>query len=152
MRRKILIVDHDAKTLNFVSCSLEQGGYDVVTATNGLDGFRLAQEEGPALVVQGVMLPGMDGFELCHRLRSAAATAELPIMLLAPKDGESERGTGQKAGASAYLARPVAPDVLVETVGSLLGLNGTDQADGAHPVQEHLRFVPGGVQRGERAQ
>jgi DNA-binding response OmpR family regulator len=79
MTKKILVIEDDPAISRLVDYSLRHEGYDVIAATNGLGGIRKANEESPDLVILDVMLPGMDGFEICHRLRSEPNTAKLPI-------------------------------------------------------------------------
>ncbi len=89
-------------------------------ASNGLEGLRKAKDEAPDLVILDVMLPGMDGFEICHRLRSEPATAQLPILMFSAKAQEIDKETGLKVGADGYLAKPAAPAEIVSQVGKLL--------------------------------
>jgi DNA-binding response OmpR family regulator len=89
-------------------------------ASNGLEGVRKARTESPDLVILDVMLPGMDGFEICHRLRSEPATAKLPILMFSAKAQEIDRDTGIKVGADDYLTKPAAPAEIVSRVAKLL--------------------------------
>jgi two-component system alkaline phosphatase synthesis response regulator PhoP len=103
-----------------VSYSLNHEGYEVLTAPNGLEGIRKAQTEKPDLIILDVMLPGMDGFEICHRLRGEAETAKLPILMFSAKAQEADKGTGLKVGADDYLVKPAAPSDIVNRVEKLL--------------------------------
>jgi two-component system alkaline phosphatase synthesis response regulator PhoP len=120
MVKKILVVEDDPATSRLVDYSLRHEGYDVITAFNGLEGLRKAQKEGPDLVILDVMLPGLDGFEICHRLRAEPATAQLPILMFSAKAQEADKDTGLKVGADDYLAKPAAPAEIVKKVGALL--------------------------------
>jgi DNA-binding response OmpR family regulator len=120
MNEKILVIEDDPATSRLVDYALRHEGYQVITASNGLVGIRKVQEEKPDLIILDVMLPGMDGFEICHRLRSEPATAELPILMLSAKAQEIDRNTGVKVGADDYLAKPADPSEIVSRVGSLL--------------------------------
>ena len=82
MSRKILVIDDDPVATRLIEYTLKQRGFQVLTAQNGVEGLKKAQKEEPDLVVLNVMLPGMDGFEVCHRLRSEDTTAQLPILIL----------------------------------------------------------------------
>ena len=98
MDKKILVIEDDPATLRLVDYSLRHEGYQVLKASNGLEGIRKVQEEKPDLLILDVMLPGMDGFEICHRLRSEPATAQLPILMLSAKAQEIDKDTGLKGG------------------------------------------------------
>ncbi len=97
-----------------------QEGYQIITASNGLEGIRKAIGELPDLVILDVMLPGMDGFEICYRLRSEAATANLPILMFSAKAQEIDKDTGLKVGADDYLTKPSAPADIIKRVEKLL--------------------------------
>jgi DNA-binding response OmpR family regulator len=120
MAKKILVIEDDPATSRLVDYSLRHEGYDVVTAFNGLEGIRKATGKAPDLVILDVMLPGMDGFEICHRLRANAATAQLPILMFSAKALEIDKTTGRKVGADDYLSKPAAPAEIVSRVGNLL--------------------------------
>ena len=140
MTSKILVIEDDPSALRFTAYALVQAGYQVLTAANGVDGLRMAQEEKPALVVLDVLLPGMDGFELCHRLRNSDATVELPILMLSVKGRESDRNTGLEAGADQYLTKPIGPAELVASVGRLLQRNSAALGESGHHMAEYLKF------------
>jgi DNA-binding response OmpR family regulator len=120
MVKKILIIEDDPATSRLVEYSLKHEGYEVLTASNGLDGIRKAHNEGPDLVILDVMLPGMDGYEICHRLRSESDTAKLPILMFSAKAQEMDRNTGLLVGADDYLTKPAAPADIVSHVETLL--------------------------------
>lgn len=120
MDKKVLVIEDDPATLRLIGYSLQHEGYQVLTASNGLEGMRKVQDEKPDLIVLDVMLPGIDGFEICHRLRSEPATAQLPILMLSAKAQEIDRDTGLKVGANDYLAKPADPLEIVKRVEKLL--------------------------------
>jgi len=142
MTGKILIIEDDPSATSFASYALEQEGYQVLTAANGVEGLKMALEEKPDILVLDVMLPGMDGFELCHRLRNEASAAKLPIMMLSVKGRESDRDMGLKVGADEYLTKPADPAELVACVGSLLERKGAAQMEGGSHNFEYLKFWP----------
>jgi len=142
MTGKILIIEDDPSATSFASYALEQEGCQVLTAANGVEGLKMALEEKPDIIVLDVMLPGMDGFELCHRLRNEASTAKLPIMMLSVKGRESDRDMGLKVGADEYLTKPTDPDELVACVGRLLERKGVAQMEGGRHDLEYLKFWP----------
>lgn len=120
MEKKILVIEDDPATSRLVDYSLRHEGYQVITASNGLEGVRKALSESPDLVILDVMLPGMDGFEICHRLRSETTTAHLPILMFSAKAQEIDKDTGIKVGADDYLTKPAAPAEIVSRVEKLL--------------------------------
>lgn len=120
MNKKILVVEDDPATLRLVDYTLRHEGYQVLTASNGLEGIRKAHNEAPDLIILDVMLPGMDGFEICHSLRSEPDTAQLPILMFSAKAQEIDKDTGLKVGADDYLAKPADPSEIVSRVGKLL--------------------------------
>jgi DNA-binding response OmpR family regulator len=121
MSKKILIVEDDPSFSRAINHIIQKEGYDVITAANGLAGLRMAQEEKPDLLVLDVMLPGLDGFEICFRLRQAPLTAALPIIMLSAKGQDSDRTTGLGVGANEYLTKPVNRELLLEKITALLG-------------------------------
>ena len=114
----------------------------MLTAANGVEGLKMALEKKPDILVLDVMLPGMDGFELCDRLRNEASTAKLPILMLSVKGRESDRDMGLKVGADEYLTKPTDPAELVACVGRLLESKGTAQMEGDRHKFEYLKFWP----------
>jgi DNA-binding response OmpR family regulator len=120
MAKKILVIEDDPATSRLVDYSLRHEGYQVFTASNGLDGIRKALEEIPDLIILDVMLPGMDGFEICHRLRSETKTAEVPVLMFSAKSQDIDKTTGLLVGADAYLTKPAPPSSIVENVQKLI--------------------------------
>jgi DNA-binding response OmpR family regulator len=120
MGKKILVIEDDPIALRLIEYTLRKEGYQVLQARNGLEGISKAQSEEPDLIILDVMLPGMDGFEICHRLRAKSQTVHLPILILSGKTQEIDKATGLKVGADDYITKPVAPRELVSRVGALL--------------------------------
>jgi DNA-binding response OmpR family regulator len=148
MPSKILVIEDDPGALKLAADALQQEGYQVLTATNGVEGLKRAQEEEPDLLILDVLLPGMDGFELCHRLKNAPTTAKLPILILSAKSRESDRKMGLAVGADQYLAKPTGPAELVSNVGRLLKGKGADPVETGHAA-EYLKFWSRGERQGE---
>ncbi len=122
MRAKILVVEDDPAALRLVTFTLESAGYEVISTVNGFAGLRKAQEEQPDLLVLDLMLPGIDGYEVCHRLRSDPAGRErrLPILMLTAKSQQADRTMAEQVGVDLYLSKPVTPDEITAAVDSLL--------------------------------
>jgi DNA-binding response OmpR family regulator len=113
-QRKILIVDDNPDVVEITREELLACNYEVITASNGLEGLNKAEREDPDLVILDIMLPGIDGYEVCHRLRSKPRTAELPILMYSAKVRESDREMGLRMGANDYVAKSLdsAPDLV----------------------------------------
>jgi len=118
--KKILIVEDDPSFSRAINHIIQKEGYDVITASNGMAGLRMAKDENPDLLILDVMLPGLDGFEICHQLRQEPLTENLPIIMLSAKGQEIDRTTGLKVGANEYLTKPVDRALLLEKITSLL--------------------------------
>ena len=126
MAKRILVIEDYLSTARFLTYTLEQEGFQTSVARDGIEGLRKAQEEKPDLIILDVMLPGLDGFELCRRLRADAETAKLPVLMLSAKAQEADKATGLKMGADMYISKPAAPEKIVAAVKS--ALNKTTRA------------------------
>ncbi|OGO43915.1 MAG: hypothetical protein A2137_04445 [Chloroflexi bacterium RBG_16_58_8] len=133
MSSKILLIEDDPAISRLVDYTLRHQGYEIIIASNGLEGIRKAHSEAPDLVILDLMLPGIDGFEICHRLRADASTAKLPILMFSAKAQEIDKTTGLKVGADDYLTKPAAPAEILNRVQKLLA----EKKDGA-PAQEQI--------------
>jgi CheY-like chemotaxis protein len=122
MKEKILVVEDDPAALRLVSFTLESAGYEVIAAVNGFEGLRRAQEEQPDLLVLDLMLPGIDGYEICHRLRSnpPGPASRLPILMLTAKSREADRAAAEQVGADFYLSKPATPEEITTAVDTLI--------------------------------
>jgi DNA-binding response OmpR family regulator len=117
--KKILIVEDEKDILQLVKLYLEKEGYRTVTASTGSEGLAQVRTEKPDLVVLDLMLPEIDGLEICKRLRSAPDTAMLPIIMLTAKAEESDTIIGLELGADDYVTKPFSPKTLVARVKAL---------------------------------
>jgi len=135
MNETILVIEDDHQIRRVVEGYLQQAGYRVLTAADGLTGLRLAQQEKPMLLVLDLMLPGMDGWEITRRLRSSSdpALAQIYILMLTARVEETERVVGLELGADDYVTKPFSPRELVARVRSAIRRLET-QAEHA-PVQ-----------------
>lgn len=113
MGKKILVVDDDVKTVVLVKLYLERDGYKVLTAYDGVEGLRLAEECHPDLIVLDIMLPEMDGLEVCRTLRSET---NVPIIMLTARATEDDKLTGLDIGADDYVAKPFSPKELAARI------------------------------------
>jgi two-component system alkaline phosphatase synthesis response regulator PhoP len=114
--KKILVVDDDPKTVELVRLYLERDGYSVVVAYDGLSALRVFREELPHLVILDLMLPGIDGVEICRLLRSES---DVPIIMLTARTQDRDKMTGLDTGADDYVTKPFSPGELAARVRAL---------------------------------
>jgi DNA-binding response OmpR family regulator len=129
MPKKLLLIEDDPTSRKYMELILNKEGYQVITAANGLEGLRKARLEAPDLLILDVMLPGLDGFEICYRLRDDPTTANLPILILSAKSQESDKNAALQVGANAFLPKPVDRLVLFDKVTELLNLCVPGESD-----------------------
>lgn len=115
--QRILAIDDDTSVTDFLHRGLSYEGYSVETAHNGEDGLAAARERLPDLVVLDVMMPGMDGMEVCRRLK---AGSDVPVIMLTARDAIADRVEGLETGADDYLVKPFAFDELLARIHALL--------------------------------
>ena len=129
MSQKILIIEDEEGIIHLLNLYLKDAGYDVVAAHDGADGLALHAREHPDLVILDIMLPAIDGFEVCRRLRAWSNT---PILMLTARSGEEDRINGLELGADDYLVKPFSPRELVSRVRAIL--RRTTQQEPPEPV------------------
>ena len=132
MSQRILVVDDEKIVTEVVERYLRLNGFDVRTADDGTDGLEIAREWQPDLIVLDLMLPGIDGLEVCHRLRERSP---VPIIMLTARGEESDRVVGLEIGADDYVVKPFSPRELVARVKSVLRRS----VDGAGTIDRSLR-------------
>lgn len=120
MSEKILIIDDEEHIVELIRYNLEASGYMTLEAYNGLDGLKLAKEEVPDLVLLDLMLPGMDGLEVCKRLRADDKLKNIPIIMLTAKSEEIDKILGLELGADDYITKPFSVRELNARVKALL--------------------------------
>lgn len=106
MSQQILIVEDEADIRELLRFNLEREGFSVLEAADGNEGLKLARQHLPDLVLLDVMLPGLDGFEVCRRLGAQAETAHMPVLMLTAKGEEMDRVVGLSLGADDYVVKP----------------------------------------------
>src|SRR5437762_4787307 len=114
---KILVIEDEANITQLIRLYLEQAGYTVLSASDGIAGLELHAREQPDLVILDLMLPALDGMEVCRRIRAWAST---PILMLTARQGEEDRIAGLEMGADDYLVKPFSPRELVSRVKAIL--------------------------------
>src|SRR2546426_8703185 len=113
MAREVLVVEDEPDIRRLIVLHLERDGFRCRTAANGPEALREAKTAVPDLVVRDLMLPQLDGLEVCRRLRSDASTAGVPIIMLTEKSDEVDRVVGLEVGADDYVGKPFSPKELV---------------------------------------
>lgn len=119
-KSKILVVEDDRALSEILIYNLEKAGFDVFKAMDGRDGLNQAQLRLPDLILLDVMLPVMDGMEVCRRLRAQSETATATIIMLTAKSEESDQLVGFSVGADDYVTKPFSVRVLLERIKALL--------------------------------
>jgi len=126
--KRVLVVDDDVKTVELVKLYLNRDGYRVLTAYDGLEALRLAQEAHPDLIVLDLMLPGMDGLEICRTIREES---DVPIIMLTARTTDEDKIAGLGLGADDYVTKPFSPRELAARVRAVLrrlpGERGPDE-------------------------
>jgi len=123
---RILVADDDPSILRLLQLNFELEGYEVHTASDGEEALAKARASSPDIVVLDVMMPGMDGWEVCRRMKEDETMREVPVILLTALGQESERRRGLAVGASEYVMKPFDPDQLVQMVKRTLPGAGRD--------------------------
>jgi DNA-binding response OmpR family regulator len=113
---RILAVDDDPTILRLLQVNLEMEGHDVVTAEDGHQALEALRAERPEVVLLDVMMPGLDGWQVCERIRADAEVAHTPVVFLSARAQESDLVRGTEVGADAYVTKPFDPLALVELV------------------------------------
>jgi two-component system alkaline phosphatase synthesis response regulator PhoP len=119
MAKKILVIEDDPHILDLIRKTLQNVGYEVVTALDGSEGLRKVKETHPQLVVLDISLPGMDGYQICHYLRSDQETLNLPILMVTALSRPTDQRHGFEVGADDYLTKPFHLSDLVTKIQSL---------------------------------
>jgi|SRR5437870_4730972 len=135
VRQKILVVDDEPEAVELVEFNLKQAGFSVVSAADGAEALKKARAVLPGLIVLDLMLPEVDGLEVCKMLRRDPATASIPIVMLTAKAAEIDRVLGLELGADDYLTKPFSPRELVLRVKKIL-----ERGRATEPRQETLQF------------
>jgi len=119
-RGKVLVVDDEEYIQHILNFSFGAEGYDVVTAADGEEGIKKAKSEKPDIIVLDIMMPKMDGYEACKRLKTDPSTKGIPVILLTAKGREVDRKLGSQAGADDYVVKPFSPGRLIERVEGMM--------------------------------
>jgi two-component system, OmpR family, alkaline phosphatase synthesis response regulator PhoP len=127
-RKRILVVDDEIYIVHILEFTLTMEGYEVLTAADGEEALRKIEQDRPDLVVLDIMMPKMDGYEVCRRLRDDEDLRTLPVILLSAKGRPIDRETGLEVGADDYIVKPFSPRRLLEKIRELLERQTLGQA------------------------
>ncbi len=136
--KPVLIVEDEASIASFVSLYLRKSGYDVRTAATGSEALTQVAAEAPSLIVLDLMLPDMDGIEVCRRIRR---TTDVPILMLTARDEDVDKIIGLEVGADDYMTKPFNPRELVARVKSILRRATPERAPGESEQLQHGDLV-----------
>jgi CheY-like chemotaxis protein len=120
MNKTILVIEDAESAARLLKDLLEGEGYRVICETNGISGLRRVQKEKPDLVILDILVPGIDGFQMCQILRRFPQTSRLPIVILSAKAAGHDVTKGLLCGANVYLRKPADPFTIMETVNQLI--------------------------------
>ncbi len=141
---KILIVDDEEDILKLISFNLSREGYTAISAASGEKAIATAMTEIPNLIILDLMLPGVDGLDVCRVLKATPATKAIPIIMLSAKGEESDIVAGLELGADDYITKPFSPSVLIARVRAALRRNHTEPASEKDTITIHeLTIDPG---------
>jgi DNA-binding response OmpR family regulator len=119
--KRVLICDDDPVILRLLEVNLELEGYDVLTAHHGEEAFEIASRELPDLVILDIMMPRLDGYQTCQKLKEQSSTEGIPVVFLSAKAQASDIEKGKSFGVSEYLTKPFDPNDLLDVVERLVG-------------------------------
>jgi len=143
-KNKILVIEDDDDILELIKYNLTKEGYQVISTASGEYGLNLAKTEKPDLLVLDLMLPGMDGLEVCKQLKADMATSHIPIIMATAKGEESDIVTGLELGADDYITKPFSPKVLIARIRACLRHKARREIDPNEVIQiDDLTIHPG---------
>lgn len=133
----VLIVEDNDEFRHFLAHELEET-YQVLTASDGIEGALVAEEKNPALIISDIMMPRMNGIDLCKRIKSCLPTSHIPVILLTAKGSDRSRAEGYEVGADAYISKPFDMDVLLARIRNLL----RHQSERRHEFSHNITLDP----------
>ena len=143
-RVRILVVDDEPDILELIRYNLTRNNYDMTGVASGEEAFASVRTSPPDLVVLDLMLPGVDGLEVCRRLKNDARTASIPVIILSAKGEEADVVTGLELGADDYLTKPFSPRVLLARIKAVLRRQHSKPEAGDAVIAHHdLQIHPG---------
>jgi len=118
--KKILIIEDETDIVEFVTFNLIRDGFDVISAKTGEEGLKKAQTEMPDLILLDIMLPGLNGLDVCRALKNKEQTHHIPIVMLTARNEDVDIITGLEIGATDYVTKPFSPKVLIARIRAIL--------------------------------
>lgn len=117
---RILIIDDEQDLVEITQMALEFAGHEVLSANDGAAGLKLAQSQKPDLILLDVMMPVMNGYEVCEKLKSDAGLKHIPVIMLSAKAQPGDIQTGRDSGADSYMTKPFDSKLLLDTIARLV--------------------------------
>lgn len=127
--KKILLVDNDFDTLNILSCHFKKNGYDVFISTSGEDGLNKAREFVPDIIITDIVMPGMNGLQMCKTLKKDNLLRNIPVLFLTANTDESLAVSAHYAGGDHYITKPVKPRLILEMAKELIEKIRSEKAE-----------------------
>lgn len=152
-KERILIIEDEDDILAMIHFNLVKAGYRVECATTGEDGYAMVRDTRPDLVLLDLMLPGMDGTEVCQRMRRSPDMSDIPIIMLTAKGEEHDVVKGLELGADDYVPKPFSPQVLLARIQAVLRRRSKTEADKNQdqPIRVHELYIHPGRNKVEAA-
>ncbi len=142
---KILVVDDEALIVMLIEKTLESSGYNIVTAGDGIEALEKVEDEGPDLIILDVMMPKMNGLEVCRRLKNNDKTRPIPVVMLTSKDYIEDKITGFETGADDYITKPFNPKEFQARIKSLMERNLYQHKRAENEKQQALEKMVEGI-------
>lgn len=121
VKKRILVVDDEPDIVSMLKIRLEASGYEVLVATDGNTAYSKAKSDKPDLIILDLMLPDMDGYQVCRLLKYDQNYRRIPIIMLTAKSRKEDKDWGEKVGVDFYLTKPFEPAILLDKIKELLG-------------------------------
>jgi DNA-binding response OmpR family regulator len=121
---RILIAEDERDIRELITFTLNFAGHEVISTANGEEALTRAVQEIPDLILLDIRMPRMTGYEACRKIKIDRQTSHIPVVFLSAKGQEGEIRAGYEAGATDYIVKPFAPDLLTERIGAILSQNG----------------------------
>lgn len=128
MKKTVLVVDDEIHIQELIKFNLDKNGYDVLTADNGIDALKIINESTPSLILLDLMLPGIDGLEVCKSVRKNPKTENIPIIMITAKEEELDKILGLELGADDYITKPFSVRELMARVKAILRRVSTNES------------------------
>ena len=143
-RESVLVIEDEQDIQELIRYNLAKEGYRVALAGTGEEGLSQARKDSPEIVLLDLMLPGIDGLEVCRQLKSDQSTRQMPIIMLTAKGEESDIVTGLELGADDYVTKPFSPKVLVARIRAVLRRRETENVDSDARLSIHELIIDPG--------